>query len=142
MDAEYFRTLWDYSYWARDRLLRAMEGMSEEEYARPNGFVYGSIQGILGHTLWAEAGWLALWKGEAERMPPPSPPPPLAELPARWAEVEAAMRAYLAGLSDADVRRERQLKRRDGSMAVFPLGSSWRTWPTTARSTAARRRRR
>src|SRR3989304_2404891 len=61
MDADYFGTVWDYCYWARDRLLAATEGLSEEEYAKPNGFVYGSIPGILAHTLGGEGAWVARW---------------------------------------------------------------------------------
>ena len=121
MDAEYFRTVWDYCYWARDRLLAATEGLSEEEYAKPNGFVYGSIRGILAHALWGEAMWLTRWKGEAPTMPGESDPPTLAELKKRWGEEEAKMRAFLAGLSDGDLAADVKLRRRDGTEASWPL---------------------
>ena len=42
VDADYFRLLYDYGYWARDRLLKAADGMTEAEYAAPNNLTYGS----------------------------------------------------------------------------------------------------
>ncbi len=127
MDVEYFRTLYDYCYWARDRVLGAMEGMSEAEYAKPNGFVYGSIRGILTHALWAEEAWLARWRGETPSWPGSEAEVPTpAALAARWQQHEASMRAFLAGLSESDLAREITLRRRDGSEA------SWLLWQLLA----------
>lgn len=33
MDLSYFRGLFDFHYWARDRVLTAVEGLSAEQYA-------------------------------------------------------------------------------------------------------------
>jgi uncharacterized damage-inducible protein DinB len=63
MHAGYFRTLFDYGYWARDKLFVAMAGLSDEEYAMPNGFTYGSIRAVLTHCLSAEAGWFSSLRG-------------------------------------------------------------------------------
>ena len=121
MDAEYFRTVWDYCYWARDRLLAATEGLSEEEYAKPNGFVYGSIRGILAHTLGGEAAWLARWQDGASSMLGEAELPTLAALRSRWAEEEAKMRAFVGGLSEAGLARDVKLRRRDGTEGSWPL---------------------
>src|SRR5207253_992854 len=59
MQADYYRLLYDYNWWARDRLFAAATGMSDEDYARPNGFTYGSLRGILTHILDADVLWLA-----------------------------------------------------------------------------------
>ncbi len=55
MDAEYFRFIYDYLYWARDKVLTAAEGLSEVEYTRDVGFTYHSVRGILTHALAGEA---------------------------------------------------------------------------------------
>lgn len=100
MDLAYFRTLYDYNYWARDLLLRAAAGISQEKYVQPNGFTYGNIRGTLLHAAWAEAGWLARWTGRprvddftAEQFPA------LTDLVGRWGQEEAAMRRFLGDLT-------------------------------------------
>ena len=59
MDADYYRTLFDYGYWARDKLFAALDGLGDEDYARANGFNYNGIRAVLSHCLAAEAGWFA-----------------------------------------------------------------------------------
>src|SRR5688572_16274255 len=102
MDVEYFRTLFDFTYWARDRLLAATEGMTEEEYAAPNGFTYKSLRGILTHALSAQESWLRRARGEVSGVIDRSTlaseenVPTIEALRSRWAEEEAKQRAYLA----------------------------------------------
>ena len=123
MEAEYFRLLFDYSYWARDRLLRAASGMTAEEYARPNGFTYGSIRGILTHAMRAEALYLTRWQGE--QVSPvqidQEAVPTVETLDSRWRSEEAKLRAFLEALDDADVKREIISVRRDGTDFRRPL---------------------
>ncbi len=121
MEIEYFRTLYDYTYWARDRVLNAAAGMSDDEYARPNGFVYGSLRGILMHCLSAETSWLARWQGEAPVRLSPEELASVEVLAARWHEQETKLRAYLESLADADTGRELVLRRRDGGETRQPL---------------------
>ena len=58
--------LYEYAWWARDRLLDAASGMTDEEFGRDNGFTYPSIRGILVHALEAEMFWDSRFRG-AER---------------------------------------------------------------------------
>ena len=107
MNALYFRTLFDYNYWARDRLLAALEGLSEPEYAEDRSFTYGSIRRILTHCLDAEYNWRCRLQGmpdEADLAEVDLPTP--RALAARWREEEALMRTYLAGLQDADLETD------------------------------------
>ena len=122
MDADYFRTLFDHLYWARDRVLAAAESLTDEEYAKPNGFTYKSVRGILVHCLAGESNWLARARGEA---PPPfareEDLPTVAALKARWQDDESKVRAYLAGLTDADVSGSITFKGRDGNERTMLL---------------------
>src|SRR5687768_10748243 len=107
MDADYFRTLFDYSYWARDRVLAAAEGMTEVEFGRPNGFTYGSIRGTLRHSLDAEYSWRCRFEGEGEvGLITEERVPTVEALTERWRVEESKMRAYLGRLTDADVAGE------------------------------------
>jgi uncharacterized damage-inducible protein DinB len=104
MNADYFRTLFDYNYWARDRLLAAMRDLPEAEYASENGFTYRSIRGILTHCLDGEYGWRCRFESEPDRgVIPEAEVATPALLTDRWREEEAKMRKYLARLTDSDL---------------------------------------
>ena len=115
MNVEYLKTMYDYSYWARDRLLAAAHGMSEEEYARPNGFTYNGLHLILAHCLAAEVIWTQRFLGEAvTSLIEEAEVPTLAALKERWAFEERRLRGFLDGLTDADLERIVLVKRRSG----------------------------
>ena len=120
MDTDYFRTLFDYQYWARDRLLAAAAGMSAEEFGAPNGFSYDGIRTLLAHTVLAEVAWLNRMQDGADRsIEPPSEQDTagVASLVAKWAEVESAQRTFLSALKDEDLKREMEYRMRDGTPA-------------------------
>lgn len=89
----------DYHYWARDRMLAALDALSREEYVRPRGGSFASIRDTAVHIYSAEWVWLERWHGVS-----PSTPldvaafPDVAALRAAWTALEARMRAYVAGL--------------------------------------------
>src|SRR5688500_2741708 len=106
MDAVYFRTLFDYQYWARDRLLAAAHGMSADELGAPNGFSYDGLRTLFTYTLGTEAVWLNRMQGEAGRTVEPPTEDDTASvdsLVAKWAEVESAQRSFLESLKDEDL---------------------------------------
>jgi len=120
LDADYVRTLFDYGYWARDRLLKAAAGMSEAEYASDNGFTYKSIRGILTHALAAEAAWSMRLRGEqVTGLPAQEELTSVEALAARWRQVEVKMRGVLAELSDADL--ERMTTMRAGELPLWQI---------------------
>ena len=113
MQPEDYRRLWDYSYWARDKLLAAAAGMTEEEYAAPTGFVYPSLRAMLTHMVNSESLWLSRWQGlEVERIREPDVPT-LAALADRWSGLEAKMRAFFATMDEAGVARSFELSMRN-----------------------------
>ncbi len=120
MDAEYFRFIYDYIYWARDRILNAVDGISEEEYARENGFVYKSIRGILAHALSGESVWLPRVRDEQGSLTSEDEVATRALLRSRWAAEEATQRAYLATLTDAEVAADVVFTGRDGNERRIP----------------------
>ncbi len=122
MNADYFRTIYDFGYWARDHLLAAMAGMSDEDFARSNGFTYGSISGILDHTLRAETSWLRRWRRQKAASPgSEAETAGIEALTERWRQQESEMRAFLAGLSDADLEVEFVTESRGGGEFRLPF---------------------
>ncbi len=120
LDANYFRTLFEYQYWARDRLLSAAAGMSDEEFEAPNGFSYDGIRSLLAHTVGTEAIWLNRMQDPAvKRIEPPGDEDTASvdALVAKWAEVESAQRSFLEALKDEDLQRQMEYRMRDGTPA-------------------------
>src|SRR5690606_5231403 len=123
MNTDYFRTMLDYQYWCRDRLLAAAEDMSDEELTKPNGFTYGSILGILAHTLGGEWVWFQRMQGrtiEPGTAPSKDNIKSLAELRSRWQEAEADARAFMAKVDDPE--QEFVIRGRDG------VERTWKLW--------------
>jgi uncharacterized damage-inducible protein DinB len=105
IDAAYFRTLFDYQYWARDRLLAAVGRLPERDYLAPRPLDYGSIHGTLVHTYAAELIWHTRWHGESPAsMVGGAEVPGLEALTQRWRAHEERMRAFVDGLSDEELR--------------------------------------
>jgi uncharacterized damage-inducible protein DinB len=102
MDAHFFRSLVDYNYWARDKLLAAVAQVPEHDYLAARPMDYGSIHGTLAHALGGEIVWRARWEGVSlPRIPDRSDFAGLGELTARWREEEATIRGFLARSDDA-----------------------------------------
>lgn len=98
------RLLVDYHYWARDRMLDALEPLDAGAFARPTGNSFGSIRDTVVHVYSAEWIWLQRWHGTS-----PSAAADVAHLTdvasirAAWAALESGVREYVAGLDDATV---------------------------------------
>ena len=105
MDADYFRSLFGYQYWARDKLLAAVRELSPTDYMAPRPMDYGSIHGTLVHIYGGEVIWHARWNGTSPpRMMSANDVPDLDTLTSIWSQHEAMVRSYLDGLSDDEVR--------------------------------------
>lgn len=117
VDADYFRNLFDYSVWARDRLFAAAAGMTTEQYAAPNGFSYDGLKSLLPHVLSAQIAWLNRMRPGATPVEPVSEAESatLQSLVAKWTAVDAELGAFLANLRDEDLKQSIEYKMRDGS---------------------------
>jgi uncharacterized damage-inducible protein DinB len=93
--------LFNYNYWARDRLLQACAALTDEQFLRPLGSSFPSIRDTLAHLVAVEWLWLERWRGRSPRSLLSSEEfPTLAAVSERWRMVEAEMREYLATLSE------------------------------------------
>ena len=94
-------TMYDYNYWANERILGTASTISQETFIAPSGFPRGSLRGTLLHILDAEFGWrMLLQHGTEEPDLAESDFPTLASIRSRWRDEEAAMRAYIGELSE------------------------------------------
>ncbi len=100
------QVLVDYNYWARDRLLAAVEPLAAEQLARDMSSSFHSIRDTLAHIYGAEWVWLARWQGESpSTLPAADAFGDLASLGAAWSDVETRFRAFTSSLDDEGLAR-------------------------------------
>jgi uncharacterized damage-inducible protein DinB len=100
LSPEDIRKLHAFSRWANAKMLESVSPLTPEEYARPIGGSFGSVQGTLAHLYGADWAWLERCNGRSPRgLPDSQQVSTLAELREKWGRVEEAQREFLAGLT-------------------------------------------
>ena len=117
-------TLFNYNYWANERIVSTAQALDEAAFAAPVvGASFGSLRGTLVHILGAE--WI--WRMRCQEGVSPAEMmtevnfPTLSALQMGWQSEEAAMRAYLDWLRDEDLAHKVAYHNRQGKAFVTPL---------------------
>ena len=96
----------DYHYWARDRVLDAVEALSPDQFIRDTGSSFRSVRDTLVHVYSSEWVWHSRWLGRSPTVHlPPDPFTNVATIRSVWRDHEATMREYLSRLDDDGVNR-------------------------------------
>jgi uncharacterized damage-inducible protein DinB len=105
MHYEDLKTLLDYHYWARDRMLAALEPLTPEQYAHEIVSSFRSLRDTAVHIYGADLVWYLRWTGT----PPTSIAtgaqiPDVDSLRDAWRDLEHSVREFTAetGASGAD----------------------------------------
>jgi uncharacterized damage-inducible protein DinB len=115
--------LYDYHYWATDRMLTACERLTPDQWGRPLGHSWGSVHGMLAHMLAAEALWLSRWQGVSPTsLRQPEEFPALADVRREWSAVEANLRGFLRECDEARLNSELRYTTTKGAPQASPLG--------------------
>ncbi|HYB69739.1 MAG TPA: DinB family protein [Candidatus Bathyarchaeia archaeon] len=119
---EMVATMSEYNTWANDRVVECAARLGPEQYRVDGGASFGSVHDTLVHVMGAQWLWLSRWKGVFPRaLPAPSEFRDLDALRHRWAEVEREARAFLAGLTEADLARPVSYLNTEGERWAYPL---------------------
>lgn len=91
------RLLWEHHWWSFEKLLEAAGSLSEEEFTRELSLSYGSVHGIISHTVGSEMVWLKrVLHGESvARVPGTRELPDRAMIEAAWREMREGWRRVL-----------------------------------------------
>jgi uncharacterized damage-inducible protein DinB len=123
MNVRDLQTLLDYHYWARDRLFGAVDPLTPEQYTKDLGSSFKSIRETVTHTYAAESAWYQRWQGSSPTaLIPADQFADAAALKRAWVDHERHMRAFVDGLSDADVDRVIEYKLMSGAAGASPIG--------------------
>ena len=122
MNLQDLRTLLDYHYWARDRLLAALEPLPLEQFNRDLGSSFKSIRETVVHTYAAEWAWHSRWHGQSPTVLMTSDAfPDVAAIRNAWTDHEKKMRAFLEGLGEDGVTRVIEYKLLSGQPGSSPI---------------------
>jgi uncharacterized damage-inducible protein DinB len=100
------QALLDYNYWARDRLLEAVDRLSPEQFTRDLGSSFRSVRDTLAHLHAAEWIWYRRWVGESpSALLPADRFADNASVASAWRDIEAQIRAYFDPLDDLELQR-------------------------------------
>jgi uncharacterized damage-inducible protein DinB len=106
MNVQDLRTLLDYHYWARDRILAAAAALTPEQFTRDLGSSFKSVRDTLAHTYSSEWAWYERWHGNSPTaMLPPEQFTDVETLQRTWSAHEQRIRAFLDELGEPGITR-------------------------------------
>jgi uncharacterized damage-inducible protein DinB len=106
MDLQDLRTLLDYHYWARDRLLEGVSVLTPEQFTRDMGSSFRSVRDTCAHTYAAEWAWYSRWQGTSPTaLLPLDQFPDLTSLRQQWTELETKLRMFLESLGEPGIHK-------------------------------------
>jgi len=122
MTLQDLRTMLDYHYWARDRLLDALQAVAPEQLTRDLGSSFKSIHETMVHTYAAEWAWHSRWQGTSPTaLLPADQFPDLAAVRSAWTELEAKLRTFVDSLGENGVERVFEYKLLSGQAGATPF---------------------
>ena len=124
MNADDVRVLLDYHYWARDRVLDAVEPLSPEQLTGAMGGSFRCVRDTLVHVYWAEWLWYWRWQGQPKTIrfdQVVNEFPDVASLRKAWREHEQLMRAFFDALDGDGIKRVIEYKSLAGQPAASIL---------------------
>jgi uncharacterized damage-inducible protein DinB len=123
MTVKDLEALYDYSYWANNKLFQVMAQLTPDQFTQSVGGSYGSIRNTMVHTLSAEWGWLDRCGGPERGLRlNPDDYPTVESLIETWNKVEGYVREFLSKLKDEDLARPAEYMNDRGEKRSMPLG--------------------
>jgi uncharacterized damage-inducible protein DinB len=112
------QAFFDYLYWRRDRVLAGADALGREAFVATAGAASRDLRGTLVHELDVERSWRLRLQGAHEadwdQTLPDDDYPAVQALREHWGRDETEMRAWIAGLSAADLAAPVTLNRLEG----------------------------
>ena len=122
MDLKDLQTLLDYHYWARDRLLDALDPLTPEQFTKDLGGSFKSIRDTVAHLHAAEWAWHARWVGRSPTaLLPHDRFSDVASVREDWRKLETTVREFVVGLGDPGIGKVFDYKLLSGAAGSSPF---------------------
>ena len=118
MTPDDIRTLIDYNYWARDRVLASVAQLPAEQLTRAMGSSFSSVLDTLTHIYMAEWIWYRRWLGQPPVRPDLSGLVDVEHVRAAWVPLEQDIRAFVNGLGAEGLQRSLEYRSLAGQPAT------------------------
>jgi uncharacterized damage-inducible protein DinB len=115
------RALFAFDRWANARLIAAASTLPRDLLERDLGVSYRSIFGTLRHILWGDWLWLRRWPDRKRADSDPLACQDLAELQARWSEIESEQREFVERVTPALLERRITYENPPGTPWIYSL---------------------
>jgi uncharacterized damage-inducible protein DinB len=123
MNLQDLELLLDYHYWARDRVIEAVERLTPEQYDRDLGNSFRSMRETVVHLFGADWIWCSRWQGTSPTaLPDPRNLfPDVPSIRVAWQEHEREVRAVLARLGEHGLTLPLEYRTTDGKTQAQPF---------------------
>lgn len=116
------RSLYEYLFWAHERMMASVERVSGEDFVRDLGSSHRSLRGTLAHMMGAEWLYLSRWHGVfPDAMLDPSAFPDLSSLEERWAGIRRELRSFLGRLREENLTTVFRYRNLHGDEVSLPF---------------------
>ena len=125
MSTELIQGLYDYHRWANRRLFDVAASLGETAVMRDMGTHWSvpTVMGMFAHLYGADRVWLQRWQGTSPpRLAGASDFATLADLRVSWDAFEVEQRAFVNGLTEADLVRPVSYTNTEGARFAVALG--------------------
>ena len=100
------RTLYEFNYWAKGRMLGVLDSLPEEELYKDLKTSFGGIHSTIVHICAAEDIWLKRFTGALGPKFLKDPDlPKYSDVKTKWMEVEKSMVEYVQSISDEQLQK-------------------------------------
>ena len=122
MNLNDLKTMLDYHYWARDRLLEVVEPLTPEQFTKDMGSSFKSIRDTVAHVHAAEWAWHQRWTGRSPTALLPNDRfADVAAVRAAWNATESQVRDFVDRGGEANVEKVYHFKLLNGSEGSAPF---------------------
>jgi len=110
MTYDEINSLLDFHYWARDRMLAALDLLTHEQFVEPVESSFKSIRDTAVHMMGAEAVWYSRWRGNPQGMLTAEGFCDVGSLRSAWRELESGVRAFFQELGSERIHTRIEYK--------------------------------
>jgi uncharacterized damage-inducible protein DinB len=122
MTYQQVKNLIAYHYWARDRILDALEPLTAEQFVRDLGSSFKSIRDTVVHAYGAELVWYSRWQGSSPTAIVPADSfRDLSAVRSAWQALERNVRSFIDTLGSDGVERRFSYTTLSGKPESSPL---------------------